>query len=503
MTATGSPAPTFSETGSLPSGVTLNSTTGVLSGTPAAGTGGTYPITITAANGTLPNATQSFTLTVDQAPTITSGNSTTFTVGSAGTFTATATGFPAPTFSETGALPTGVTLNSTTGVLSGTPAAGTGGTYPITITAANGTLPNATQSFTLTVDQAPTITSGNSTTFTVGTAGTFTVTATGFPAPTFSETGTLPTGVTLNSTTGVLSGTPAAGTGGTYPITITAANGTLPNATQSFTLTVDEAPTITSGNSTTFTVGTAGTFTVTATGFPASTFTETGTLPTGVTLNSTTGVLSGTPIIGSNGSYPITIKAANGVLPNATQSFTLTVNSVAVPPTITSANSTTFTVGTAGTFTVTATGSPAPTFSETGTLPTGVTLNSTTGVLSGTPAAGTGRLLSDHHHGGQRQPARTPRRASPSLSTRPRPSPRPMRPPSRSASAGTFTVTATGSPAPTFSETGALPAGVTLNSTTGVLSGTPAAGTGGLYAITITASNGVLPECHRRRSSSR
>ena len=105
------------------------------------------------------------------------------------------------------------------------------------------------------------------------------------------------------------------GTGGTYPITITASNGILPNATQSFTLTVDQAPAITSGNSTTFTVGTAGTFTVTATGFPAPTFTETGTLPTGVTLNATTGVLSGTPIVGSTGSYPITITAANGTLP--------------------------------------------------------------------------------------------------------------------------------------------------------------------------------------------
>ena len=154
----------------------------------------------------------------------------------------TASGNPAPTFSETGTLPTGVTLNSTTGVLSGTPAAGTGGSYPITITATNGVGPDATQNFTLTVDQAPAITSGNSTTFTVGAAGTFTVTATGYPAPTFSETGTLPTGVTLNSTTGVLSGTPAAGTGGRYPITITATNGVAPDATQSFTLTVDEAP---------------------------------------------------------------------------------------------------------------------------------------------------------------------------------------------------------------------------------------------------------------------
>ena len=136
----------------MPSGVTLSST-GVLSGTPAAGSASSYPITITAANGVLPNATQSFTLTVNSAPVITSAAAATFAVGSAGSFTVVASGSPAPAFSETGGLPSGVTLSST-GVLSGTPAAGSASSYPITITASNGVLPNATQSFTLTVNAA-------------------------------------------------------------------------------------------------------------------------------------------------------------------------------------------------------------------------------------------------------------------------------------------------------------------------------------------------------------
>ena len=85
---------------------------------------------------------------------------------------------------------------------------------------------------------APTITSADSTVFTVGTAGTFTVTATGNPTPTFALTGTLPSGVTFNDMTGVLSGTPAAGSSGIYPVTITASNGVSPDATQNFTLTV-------------------------------------------------------------------------------------------------------------------------------------------------------------------------------------------------------------------------------------------------------------------------
>ena len=109
-----------------------------------------------------------------------------------------------------------------TATLSGTPAAGSGGVYPITITASNGISPDATQSFTLTVDQAAAITSGASTTFTTGTAGTFTVTSTGFPTAALSETGALPSGVTFTDNgdgTATLSGTPAAGTGGTYLVT--------------------------------------------------------------------------------------------------------------------------------------------------------------------------------------------------------------------------------------------------------------------------------------------
>src|SRR4029077_2553367 len=115
----------------------------------------------------------------------------------------------------------------------------------------------------------------------------FTVSTTGFPAATISQTGTLPPGITLTNNgngTDTLGGTAGPNTGGTYPLTVSAANGTLPNATQSFTLTVNQAPAITSASGVTFTVGTAATFTVTATGFPTpSTITRSGTVPSGVT----------------------------------------------------------------------------------------------------------------------------------------------------------------------------------------------------------------------------
>jgi hypothetical protein len=88
--------------------------------------------------------------------------------------------------------------------------------------------------------EAPAITSARAATFTAGRPGSSTVTATGVPAPTFSSTGPLPRGVTLDGTTGVLSGT--APTPGVFRVTVTATNGNPPDATQRFTLTVLPPP---------------------------------------------------------------------------------------------------------------------------------------------------------------------------------------------------------------------------------------------------------------------
>jgi hypothetical protein len=491
VTASGYPAPTFSESGSLPSGVTFTDT-GTLSGIPAAGTGGVYSFTITAENGST-NPTQDFRLTVNQAPAITSAAGATFTVGTSGSFSVIASGYPAPTYSVTaGTLPSGVTLTSA-GLLSGTPAAATGGTYPITITAANGTT-NATQSFTLTVDQAPSITSGNSTTFTVGTSGSFSVTASGYPAPTYTVTaGSLPSGISL-STAGTLSGTPASGTGGIYPITITATNGTT-SATQNFTLTVDQAPAITSAASTTFAVGTSGSFSVTASGYPtAMTYSVTaGSLPSGVTLSSA-GLLSGTPAASTGNSYAITITASNGIGTAATQSFTLTVEQA---PTFNlgASGSDTMAVSTPNIVLIFTTGNPTAAISESGALPSGVTFvdnGNGHGTLSGTPGATTGggyNLVFTANNGITpnatlnyaltiKQPIVFTSSSGTTFTT---------------GTTGSFTVTTTGYPLPSFSETGTLPSGVGFvdnGNGTASLAGTPAAGTGGTYSITIQATNG-------------
>jgi DNA-binding beta-propeller fold protein YncE len=316
VVASALPLASLTETGALPSGVTL-STSGVLAGTPAADSGGLYPITITATNGVTPDYLQQFSLTVFQAPAITSGASTTFAVGAAGSFALTASGYPLPTFSVIGSLPTGVTVNQSSGgwQLSGTPAIGSGGVYPITLTANNGVGATAQQSFVLTVREAPSFKSSPEATFVAGTSGSFQVSANGYPAPIFTETGVLPSGLSLSA--GLLRGTPSAGSGGVYPITITASNGISPSANQAFTLTVDQAPAFTSARSATFKAGHFRRFIFRTTGFPAATLSERGRLPAGVRFRARsngTAVLAGRAGKADRGkTFVITITARNGV----------------------------------------------------------------------------------------------------------------------------------------------------------------------------------------------
>lgn len=197
---------------------------------------------------------------------------------------------------------------------------------PHTVTAPAGGAEHARAGIALDVMIPPTIDSAPTTTFNVGVNGTFTVTATGSPTITYSVSGTLPTGVTFTPATGVLSGTPANGTAGTYPLVFTASNGALPNSTQNFALIVSGAPIITSADNTTFTELVPGSFQVVAGGNPTITYTISGTLPVGVNFDTATGLLSGTPDAGSAPSYALVITASNGVLPNATQNFTLNVS---------------------------------------------------------------------------------------------------------------------------------------------------------------------------------
>ncbi|MBI3716729.1 MAG: hypothetical protein HY255_12120 [Betaproteobacteria bacterium] len=144
------PAPAVSFVGSAPNAV-IGGGNIVLHGLAS----GTYFFTVKAQDAGGKKAFAHFVVDVvlvNAAPVITSANSAQFPVLSAGTFSVAASGYPAPVFSAQGALPGGVTM-SAGGVLSGTSASGSAGSYPITVVAANGIGVNAQQSFTLTVSK--------------------------------------------------------------------------------------------------------------------------------------------------------------------------------------------------------------------------------------------------------------------------------------------------------------------------------------------------------------
>jgi len=487
VTATGTPAPTFALTGTVPAGVTIDGVTGVM--TVAASTAaGVHNFNVTATN-VEDVYTQSFTLTVTAAnfaPTITSASNATMPFGAADTFSVTATGLPAATFTLSGA-PSGVTIDSISGIMAigSTTAAGA---HTFDIIAANGEAPNYTQSFTLTITQAPGITSSNSHGVTEGTADSFTVTATGHPTPTLSISGQ-PSGVTFDALTGVI--TIAATTAaGTHNFDIVAAN-VVDTYTQAFTLTIAAAtfaPTITSASSASVAELVGGSFTVTATGTPTPTFALTGTVPAGVSIDSTTGVMTIAATTAA-GTHNFNVTAANTV-DTYTQAFTLTVTAATFAPVVTSANNTSVAELAGGSFTVTATGTPAPTFALTGTVPAGVTIDSSTGVMTiaATVAAGV------HNFNVTATNAVDTYTQAFTLTV----TAATFAPIITSASStsvaelagGSFTVTATGTPTPTFALTGTVPAGVTIDSTTGVMTiaTTTAAG---VHNFNITATNAV------------
>jgi len=491
LIANGFPLPQFSILqGALPNGLALDKTTGLISGTPTGISGGVFQITFQASNGVGTAATQAFTLTLNQPPAIQNHIETTFVTGKSKSFTFSATGFPIPEFSITGTLPQGVSWDSTTSTLSGTATENAGGTYGLVVNASNGVGLAASQNFTLTVNQAPVFTNLDHTTFTAGSEGAFTFIATGYPKPTFATTSQLPDGITLDTTTGNLAGIPAANAGGHYAITVIASNGVGAGTSQSFTLTVNQAPAFVNLDHATFTAGSEGAFKFISTGYPKPTFATTSQLPDGITLETTTGNLAGIPAANAGGHYAITVIASNGVGTDTSQSFTLTVNQA---PAFTSPDNATFTLNEFGSFTVSSESYPAATYTIVdGALPNGLSLDYASGVLSGTPANTEGGLFkftiaaNNLLQPDTLQPFTLSLNEPSSITTTDHAT-------FTIGQSNSFTFGAGGFPTAYFmlaGDSSPLPLGISLSSE-GILSGNPAQGLEGTYSFIVSASNGI------------
>ncbi|WP_338679377.1 putative Ig domain-containing protein [Janthinobacterium sp. TB1-E2] len=489
--------------GALPAGISLNTSTGLLSGTPTAS--GTFNFAARATDsspGSGPfSTTQGYLLTV-AAPTIAIAPATlsAMTAGVAGSQTITASGGTS-TYTYTisaGTLPAGVSLNTATGLLSGTPTAV--GTFNFTVLATDsstGSGPYAgALAYSLTVT-APAISIEPSTlpVMTAGVAYTETITASGGTSTySYARTaGSLPTGLTL-AADGTLSGTPTAA--GAYSFTITATDsstgaGTPFSGSRAYSGTVAAGAPVAGNVSPTVAYGSsANPITLSLSGGAATSVAIASAALHGTATASGTSI-SYTPTAGYGGSDSFTYTASNGIGTSAPATVTITVGtpSVTLAPTTVPAA----TVGTAYSQTLTAANGLAPyTYAiSAGALPTGVTL-SNAGLLAGTPTAGgtfnftvlaTDSSTGSGPYAGTRAYSLTV--AVPAISVAPA-----ALPAMTAGVAFSQGVTATGGTSPHgYAVTaGSLPTGLTL-AANGTLSGTPTVAGAYSFSIMVTDSS--------------
>ena len=402
-------------------------------------------------------------------PIISSATTATGTVGTAFSYAIVASSTPS-SFAATG-LPAGLLLNSVTGIISGTPTGSAVSTVSLFATNAGGT---GSATLTLTVNPAaPAITSAGTASGRVGTVFSYNITASRSPTS-FGATG-LPAGLTINTMTGLISGTPTAVAVSTVTISATNAGGT---GSTTLTLTVIPAvPVISSATTVTGNVGIAFTYAITASSTP-TVFGATG-LPAGLTVNTITGAVSGIPT--TTGVSAITISATNA---GGTGSTTLTLTVVLAAPVISSATTASGTVGDAFTYTITASSNPT-TFGATG-LPSGLVLNTTSGVISGTPTGNgtsSATITATNASGtGTATLTMTVAMAAPVITSAATAT-------GTVGTAFTFTVSASGTPT-SFNASG-LPSGLQIDAVTGVISGTPTAATTGAVSLSATNATGT------------
>ena len=386
LVATGGTTPyTWSATG-LPTGFSIDPSTGTITGNPANQLTATVNVMVT--DSTSPShltTTKQFTLTITPKLSITTASLPTGPAGSPYSATVMATGGTSPyTWAATG-LPTGLTISASTGAISGTPSAASSGT--VTITATDSTTPThqtATVQLTLTISPQLSIATTSLPTGPAGSSYSVTVMATGGTSPyVWSATG-LPTGFAINSSTGVISGNPTATSSSTVNITVTdATSPTHQTASKSLTLTITAALSITTSTLPAGQVNAAYSTTVAAAGGTAPyTWSATG-LPTGFAINASTGEISGNPTTSSSSTVNVTATdATSPTHQSVSRQFTLTISSGLVILTGSLPNGQTNTSYSAS---VTASGGVAPYTWSSSDLPRSLMINSATGAISGTP----------------------------------------------------------------------------------------------------------------------
>jgi hypothetical protein len=379
--------------GTLPPGLSIDSSTGTITGTPT--TAGSYPVTITASDNAGYSAQATFTWVVSNVVTVTnpgdqgdvSGSSITpLAIGSSDT-SSTAT----VTYSAGSTLPSGLSIDPSTGIVSGSPTIA--GTYPVTVSVTDDAGYSASTSFTWTITNTVSVTNPGSQTSVSGSD----ITPLGIVASdslstatlTYGDGGTLPPGLSIDAGSGVISGSPT--TAGTYPVTITVTDSASFAAQVTFNWSITNIVSVTAPGNQSDPSGTA--ITPLAIGASDSSagatlaYSGSSSLPPGLSIDAGSGVISGSPT--TAGSYPVVITVTDSAGYSGSTSFTwLVTNTVSV----TNPGSQTARSGTAITpLDINATDSSAGvtlSYADGSTLPPGLRINSTTGAITGTPTTG-------------------------------------------------------------------------------------------------------------------
>ena len=284
-------------------------------------------------------------------------------------------------------LPAGLSISASSGTISGTLAVGDGfeSPYTVTVIANDGTY-SATQSFDWTVNDPITITAPLDQTNNEGDSPSLSISASGGGTLSYAALG-LPAGLKINASTGAITGTVAVGAAanGPYSVTILVGDGTS-SATQSFNWTINSPITITTPDDQTNNDGDSVSLSISASGSGTLTYSVLD-LPPGLSVNPSTGAISGTVALGDSGigSFSPTIVVSNGTYASSTN-FNWTINGAI---TISDPGDQANVVGDTVSLQLVAadTGVGTMSYAAWG-LPAGLSLNTSTGLISGTVGSG-------------------------------------------------------------------------------------------------------------------
>jgi uncharacterized repeat protein (TIGR01451 family) len=500
---------TFSASG-LPAGLTIDPSTGLISGTIGsdAAASGPYQVTVSVGGGSA-STTQSFVWVVaaSRLVTVLAPGDQRGAVGDQVSLQVSASDSAegALTFSASG-LPAGLSIGASTGLISGTIGSGAAanGPYQVTVTASDGAHGDAV-SFAWAVAGSVTLTNPGGLDNSEGDSVSLQAEATDSAeaAISYSASG-LPAGLSINASTGVISGTISAGTAanGPFHTTITASDGNSYDS-QSFLWRVGCPVTLTPIDDQTSAPGDQVTLQVEggdAAGGPLS-YSASG-LPAGLGLDPDSGLIAGTVTLAAavgGGAHEVTVTATDGTF-SATWAFSWYVTG---PVAVTDPGDQSGTEGDMVTLQVQASDAVAGTLTySAASLPPGLSIDASSGLISGTISTGaaaqgpftTTVTASDGTYSDTKTfewAVGAPLFLPPEPVTVTRPGDQ------NSVEGATVTLQVWASDSSSGTLTygaGGLPAGLSIDARTGLISGTISAGaaTGRPYHVTVTASDGTF-----------